>query len=195
MGVRAGEVHRLVAIVPPHAVGRLLVGPQHFEHDTAAAAQVQRCGLDRDAIACLSAHLASLHGLGRSDPAAPFARRRAGTGPDSRDLGDEPKQSSKTVRRWCLRPAGRPGAEQAVFEVLEPESARQHRSGHERGQEQDGHDGHTRVRSRCRLICPRLSEVPPGCGSSRGDAELFWIFRVEFDPGPEWRRGVTFPDP
>jgi hypothetical protein len=64
----------------------------------------------------------------------------------------EPKQSSKTLWRWRLPPAGGRRAEQAVFEVLEPESARHHRSGHERGQEQDGHDSHTRVRSRFRLI-------------------------------------------
>jgi len=89
-------------------------------------------------------------------------------------LGDEPKQSRKTLWRWRLRPAGGRGAEQAVFEVLEPESARHHRSGHERGQEQDGHDSHTRVRSRCRLIRQRLSEVPQDAAGS-WDAELFWI--------------------
>ena len=100
-------------------------------------------------------------------------------------LGDEPKQSSKTLWRWRLRPAGGRGAEQAVFEVLEPESARHHRSGHERGQEQDGHDSHTRVRSCCRLIRQRLSEVPPACGSVLGRRTLLDMLIHEFDPGRE----------
>jgi hypothetical protein len=34
--VRTGEVHQLVAVVPPDMVGRLVVSPSTFEHDTAA---------------------------------------------------------------------------------------------------------------------------------------------------------------
>jgi hypothetical protein len=37
VGVGAGEVHRLVAVVPPNAIGRLVVGAQNLEHDPTAA--------------------------------------------------------------------------------------------------------------------------------------------------------------
>jgi hypothetical protein len=50
VGVRAGEVHRLVAVVPPGAVGRLVVGAQDVEYDPAAVTYVQRRRLDRDAV-------------------------------------------------------------------------------------------------------------------------------------------------
>jgi hypothetical protein len=51
VGIGAGVVHRFVAVVPPDAVGRLVVGAQDFKHDPAAARYIQRRGLDRVLIA------------------------------------------------------------------------------------------------------------------------------------------------
>jgi hypothetical protein len=81
VGVWAREVHRLVAVVPVDAIGRLIVGAQDFEHDAAAAPYVQRRGLDYDLVTNPSMHSAPLCRLGCADPAG-WGCARSSHGPD-----------------------------------------------------------------------------------------------------------------
>jgi hypothetical protein len=56
LSIRAGEIDRLVAIVPPDPVVLVVLVSEYFEHVAVAAPRVEFGGLDDDVVARLGVH-------------------------------------------------------------------------------------------------------------------------------------------
>src|SRR5690242_18921063 len=104
MSVRAGEVHRLVPVGPPHPVVLAFAFADHLEHLAAATCRGERGGLDDDLVATVGVHRSS------SAVPLPMAAQRPAVARRNRATASSTSALATSSRWWARSDKARAAA-------------------------------------------------------------------------------------